>query len=693
MATSMNTARICLHFDQNDAENCWFLVKYSTHVKIEDVINEIEKKYLKSDLNNRAVVLRINNFILPAWESAILLRDNDIVSVSIEEIKASQCPAGTKELGKESFVTSSLESVERLKKKRKKHRTDCEDHENGAKKRRSNDDSQQVIIANSETHVGTGDSIIKIKKPKDKKREKIDTEEQRENENKDKEKCGKQKDKKKKKKEKSKDANDNAESSVNAACEMEINSATESEADMTRKVPSVEVESEIFNTGSETGEKHKSKRHRKRKRKSKVALSLSSVFSAGAGNDNDGMWKEYLNAHNYKGRDIGKEERFAGSLPDKLEPPKYYRHGYRNQKTYGVQASVHKKFSSDSEPEVSESTEQYNFLSKQKENNDIDDFVKCYKDQTQNNYLDVDVTGDYKQQNAFTSCNEENHLDTLEYNEELPQNESYTATPYRNGNHESSFSTHTGDDSFPYNSDTSGNYSDVNTAPLSLERKTLSSGVAVFVRPRRSTGCRELSKQEQLNTTATNVSRIYVNPPVQNFKVPTRPAPRQHQSPRPGLDSSVTTPSCNGEIDSAVPSSSSEQNLRSSFQSPTSVISESNLTTLGKIHVPENDLTDFSSLKPLTGVPKSGDIIAYKVLEISASCTPEVSQYKVAKVISVDDSQMIQLQNINSSEAHKNKFHVEIEDDDEILTNTDTQLEVCLHYSSLLEPKVLSESQ
>ncbi|CAA3006092.1 Hypothetical predicted protein [Olea europaea subsp. europaea] len=45
---------------------------------------------------------------------------------------------------------------------------------------------------------------------------------------------------------------------------------------------------------------------------------------------------------------------------------------------------------------------------------------------------------------------------------------------------------------------------------------------------------------------------------------------------------------------------------------------------------------DFDKLPPLVDVPKEGDLIAYRILELSSSWTPELSSYRVGKVSWVD---------------------------------------------------------
>jgi coilin len=47
---------------------------------------------------------------------------------------------------------------------------------------------------------------------------------------------------------------------------------------------------------------------------------------------------------------------------------------------------------------------------------------------------------------------------------------------------------------------------------------------------------------------------------------------------------------------------------------------------------------DYSGLPALLGAPRIGDTIAFKVLELSTNCTPEISDYKEAEVVEYDVS-------------------------------------------------------
>ncbi|XP_074576276.1 uncharacterized protein LOC141832791 isoform X4 [Curcuma longa] len=62
--------------------------------------------------------------------------------------------------------------------------------------------------------------------------------------------------------------------------------------------------------------------------------------------------------------------------------------------------------------------------------------------------------------------------------------------------------------------------------------------------------------------------------------------------------------------------------------------SSGNLITDEEQHA--NDQTNFESLFPLTRLPKEGDILVYRLVELSSSWCPEISPFRVGKVSSYD---------------------------------------------------------
>lgn len=276
--------------------------------------------------------------------------------------------------------------------------------------------------------------------------------------------------------------------------------------------------SNLTSTSVDAPGKRKRKRIRKRKTKSssKDSMDTSPCVSR-------------INAtlQRYAGTEVHKNDGgFYGALPDKLEPPKYYRHGYRNLSAYEVESNKHKRFGEDSESEnEEESTQQYNFLCKSRKISEADivndeksagnfDFSeKVNNDLTFSNenqtsaFLDSQNTS--YTENGFDEKYEEiyNVNKDSERNGQLELNysNSYTAVPLNYGE-----SSDQGIKEARHNNTQGSEIS--KASPVTLERKTLTNGVSVFVRQRPNPGSRfrELSKQEQLDTTVTNISTIFM---------------------------------------------------------------------------------------------------------------------------------------------------------------------------------------
>ncbi|XP_063445135.1 coilin-like [Mytilus trossulus] len=179
--------------------------------------------------------------------------------------------------------------------------------------------------------------------------------------------------------------------------------------------------------------------------------------------------------------------------------------------------------------------------------------------------------------------------------------------------------------------------------PSVLSTSYLSNGVAVYSRNRRkqqqnSKQYPELTKEDQLNTKLTNVSVILQNTSFDN---------KQQGNEYPEKETSA--------IYEAVP-------------------------------------VDYSKFPDLIGPPRPGDRLAYKVIELSETYTPEVSDYKEAIVVSyIPATKTVELENQQEGKSKLNmngKFEVVFEDEENIATETD--LKVFLPLESLIEPKLLS---
>ncbi|XP_064598566.1 coilin-like [Liolophura sinensis] len=169
---------------------------------------------------------------------------------------------------------------------------------------------------------------------------------------------------------------------------------------------------------------------------------------------------------------------------------------------------------------------------------------------------------------------------------------------------------------------------------ISVRETTLTNGTSVFTR-KRKWKFPELTKDQQLATTATNKSVIIQNPAEEKINV------------------------LNGCTD---------------------------LIPVVKL---------YEEFPLLTGPPRSGDKIAYKILELTTDYCPEVSAYKEGTVINYDpSSEMVSLKLVlnedEPTEILPRKFDVHIEDEDLHLTNVEEVTnEVLLKWKLLLQPRLL----
>ncbi|KAH3737958.1 hypothetical protein DPMN_044556, partial [Dreissena polymorpha] len=435
---------------------------------------------------------------------------------------------------------------------------------------------------------------------------------------------------------------------------------------------------EETNDTCHTAEIHKRRRIRKRKRKNKKSVQVVDNLSNLTNNNSLNMVQE--------------GDTFFGRLPDKLEPPKYYRAGYRNLKTYQAQPNLHRKFDSGSDVEEG-SLEQYNFLSKPQQS-----------DHSVDGHQLVDISWeDDMQNNTFTAIKIESSDTMYNSNNHNTHNAMLTdQTEYTNGHVEASVSI-PGQKIPATQWGRASNLSETSTPaePVKLTQVTLGNGAALFTRQRAARPPNnELSKEQQLNDNAYNKSTIFKNDRKGNPVEPESPC----HFPATRTAQSLCTPENVWKVpDKKANNNSAMQEfmhaLVSPFASemhvpsgsPVPVKSNNNPQSLVNTDVGvDTNAANFYKLPPLVGIPSVGDKIVYKILEISASCTPEVSDFKVAIVTKVNDNQMIELHNQQQTQGNViNKFHVEMEDEDAILTNFQQPQDIaCLHVSSLLDARM-----
>ncbi|KAL9956288.1 hypothetical protein ACROYT_G037748 [Oculina patagonica] len=141
--------------------------------------------------------------------------------------------------------------------------------------------------------------------------------------------------------------------------------------------------------------------------------------------------------------------------------------------------------------------------------------------------------------------------------------------------------------------------------------------------------------------------------------------------------------------------------LNSTQSSSSTVASKQNHQTRSKNPVSELKepaKRDYSACTPLHGPPRSNDKIAYKVLELSASYTPEVSNYKEGTVLNFDPSSgaiKIELtkESMKKSQGDGNvtgKFELVYDESEENAENEEEDSEVVVLWSSMIEPVLIN---
>ncbi|CAM8980018.1 unnamed protein product [Rhodiola kirilowii] len=119
---------------------------------------------------------------------------------------------------------------------------------------------------------------------------------------------------------------------------------------------------------------------------------------------------------------------------------------------------------------------------------------------------------------------------------------------------------------------------------------------------------------------------------------------------------------------------------------------ETCITTSSKDEVPERCILDFEKLDPYVGLPKKGDVLAYRLMELSSSWCPEVSSFRVGKISSYDsESNVIRLEPVPEYPFTTERNQDEEEDcaleSDTSPYNEDGSLEV--DFLSIVDPRIV----
>ncbi|KAI8388874.1 uncharacterized protein BYT42DRAFT_611866 [Radiomyces spectabilis] len=114
-----------------------------------------------------------------------------------------------------------------------------------------------------------------------------------------------------------------------------------------------------------------------------------------------------------------------------------------------------------------------------------------------------------------------------------------------------------------------------------------------------------------------------------------------------------------------------------------------------KVEKVERNYDDYPSLSFPTTLPKPGDIIAFMTLELSESYTPQISDWKEAKVIAVDNNDQHLIVKYESGfevkRAAGGKFDLLTEDENEEETVTEMDDNITLSFETVLHMKTISD--
>lgn len=117
-----------------------------------------------------------------------------------------------------------------------------------------------------------------------------------------------------------------------------------------------------------------------------------------------------------------------------------------------------------------------------------------------------------------------------------------------------------------------------------------------------------------------------------------------------------------------------------------------NLSSSTEMEIPVYDPIDFDKLHPLTNLPKEGDVIAYRILELSSTWTPEVSSFRVGTVLWYKpDSRAVMLMPVPEYPviSEKNEDASDSQPDNPMY-NEDGSLQI--DFSSLIDVRIVKHS-
>ncbi|XP_033750930.1 coilin-like [Pecten maximus] len=636
--------RIRIYFENALQAPTWLLVDHESIYTIQDLENEIRRRFLG---NNNSIVLLLDDCVLPKSEKTVILRDNDRVVVrecdhhkippdpslssvkekrtvshnfnntektkEIEPIVRAQDESKKKDKKKESKLY--LCQSEEKKKKKKKERVASPDFVNAEQKtkkmkkkrkldkcEKSHESQQSAISSHINIHnqiKETEGSELLVFACSTKQDQSLD--------NPDKERAELDSGKTLKKGKQRKRSRDSVSSAVTTVSQKssidtggnEANSVPHGNRKRKDSLKSL-TGNEIGNNEGDSEEERGVKKRRRRRRKNK---NTAEAEASGASNKNNSSFDNKLQKQFHP-----KPARNVINIYGTKNNHKVFNESESEEETPAVQESVN-GMEDDNIPgeEKQESLEQAKKRLLEKVQQEYHSLTDNRDTVDRHQPINEPLSENVQVQTPYNSVQQFSSTELIHENGQLQQHEDVQ----------------------------------VNTgmSQVQLQLVKLANGVPVYTRQRQKRYFnafhgKELSKEQQLNTSLTNKSIIITN----------------------------DQPTAIQEPDKANCESKSE----------------------GSLPPPVQDYTKFP---PLQGTPRQGDKIAYKILELSDSYTPEVSYYKEAVVLNFDhNSQMIEIETKPGGPDSKpqGKFHLDDDDD-----HLHIEPKLSLQWESLMETRLL----
>ncbi|XP_069123884.1 coilin-like [Argopecten irradians] len=638
-ATMEKHVRIRLYFDNSSVAPTWFLVDHESFYTIRDLENEIRCRYLE---NNIPITLSLDDCVLPKSEKTLILRDND--RVVVRECGNHNIPSDlnfpvVNEKWELSYNVNNFvgkkenKANTQSKTKKKTKQLQCQGPKKKSKK-------QKRVV--SPDFLQKSEELQHETKKSKKKRKLVPSPDflQKSEELQHETKKTKKK-RKLDKKEKSpeiqqrKRSRDFSCSELNSVSQKTLIDTNIKDTDVTNSMPPESEKdkesitpltgNDIENVGvvDESGFEEQGTKKRRRRRKRLLNKKSDEGVASGSGNQN------------------------RNTYDNKQHKQPYSKPARNTIHVYGTKNN-HKIFN-DSDPEGETHGTQENVIEMEETNtgvqgkeDSLEQAKKKLLEKVEQEYLSLTDHSDTGSRHVSADRTFSGNVEA-----EIPSVNKGIDRNFRNQNsnqHPNEYHQNLSDttgkpvNEIGQNTKQEDQHDSCGLSGIQLQLTKLASGAPVYTRQRQkryfnASYGKELTKEQQLGTKLVNKSVV-----IRNDQPTTEQGPDQTTSER--------------QADLFVP-------------------------------CPVQDYTKFP---PLQGTPREGDKIAYKVLELSDSYTPEISRYKEGVVLSFNHTTHvveIEAKSAGQDSGPQGKFHMNADNE-----NTESEPKFLL-WNSLMETRLL----